>query len=107
MRQTDASLEDARRVVGNQVNTTKLLDELSADTEERTIPELLSAILEECLERASSRSLTFFVDSLLDPGSFSVQVFGVDRKLSRLSVKATEDGNSFVRAIVGNEPLSH
>lgn len=84
-----------------------MLDELSADTEERTIPELLSAVFEQGLKRASRRSLTFFVDSLFDPGSFSVHLFGVDRKLSRLSVKATEDGNGFVRAIVGNEPLSY
>jgi hypothetical protein len=72
-----------------EVFTTQLLHELSSDTQQSTVSELLSAIFEQSLEGVARCCLPLFVDRVFDLCGFSAYVGFVDIKLPRVGMEAS------------------
>jgi hypothetical protein len=85
--------------------TAQLLHELPTDAQQSTVSEPLGAVFQQGLEGVARGCLSLFVKSMLDLRSLSAYVIFVDIKLPRVGVKASQDSECFVRAVVGDEPF--
>ena len=86
--------------------TGKLLHELSANTKQHAVSELLLAILEECCPGAARRSFPLFVDRVLDFSGFSAKLRFIHIQLTSIGVEAPDDYESLIRAVVCDKPTS-
>ena len=85
--------------------TTQLLHELPTNAQESTVSELLGAVLQQSPEGVARGCLSLFVNGMFDLRSFPAYVDLVDIKLPRIGVKASQNGECFVRAVMGDEPF--
>lgn len=76
--------------------TRKLLHELSANTKQHAVSELLLAILEERGPRATRRSFALFVNSVLDLCGFPAKLRFVHIQLTGIGVEAPKDDKSLI-----------
>jgi hypothetical protein len=82
-----------------------LLHELSTDAQQSTVSKLLGAVFQQSLERVARCRLSFFVDGVFDLRGFSAYGVFVNIKLPGIGMKASQDGECFIRAVVGDEPV--
>lgn len=84
--------------VSDQIDSRQLLHKLPHYAQHGPVEELLLAVLQERLVRASVSGLTLLVDGVLDLDHLLVRYV-----LVRLGLKVKKDGACLIVAILGNE----